>query len=64
MRKAQASHLYYKDERLPCFWAELGSFGRDAGIKNEKTYHGRDPLHFRDSRVPAEVSQVAEVVIN
>jgi Phage integrase family len=28
---------------------------------NEKTYQGRDPLHFRDSRVPAEVSQVAEV---
>ncbi len=22
---------------------------------NEKTYQGRDPLHFRDSRVPAEV---------
>jgi len=28
---------------------------------NEKAYQGRDPLHFRDSRVPAEVSQVAEV---
>ena len=25
---------------------------------NEKTYQGRDPLHFRDSRVPAEVTQV------
>ena len=28
---------------------------------NEKPYRGRDPLHFRDSRVPAEASQVAEV---
>jgi hypothetical protein len=28
---------------------------------NEKTYHGRDPLHFRDSRVPAEVPQIVEV---
>jgi len=25
---------------------------------NEKTYQGRDPLHFRDSRVPAEAPQV------
>jgi hypothetical protein len=28
---------------------------------NEKTYRGRDPLYFRDSRVPAEVPQVVEV---
>ena len=28
---------------------------------NEKTYQGRDPLHFRDSRVPAEVSRITEV---
>ena len=28
---------------------------------NKKAYNGRDPLHFRPSRVPAEVSQVAEV---
>jgi hypothetical protein len=28
---------------------------------NEKAYHGRDPLNFRDSRDPAEVSQVVEV---
>ena len=28
---------------------------------NEKTYQGRDPLHFRDSLVSAEVPQVAEV---
>jgi integrase len=27
---------------------------------NEKTYQGRDPLHFRDSRVPAEVSRITE----
>jgi hypothetical protein len=28
---------------------------------NGKTYQGRDPLHFRDSRVLAEVSRIAEV---
>src|SRR5712672_3278896 len=28
---------------------------------NEKAYQGRDPLHFRDSRVPAEVSRITEV---
>ena len=29
---------------------------------NEKAYQGRDhPLHFRDRRVPAKVSQVVEV---
>jgi len=28
---------------------------------NEKAYQGRDPLHFCDSCVPAEVSQVVEV---
>jgi hypothetical protein len=28
---------------------------------NEKTYQGRDPLHFRDSRVPMEVPQIVEV---
>jgi hypothetical protein len=28
---------------------------------NEKAYQGRDPLHFRDSRVPAEVSKGMEV---
>ena len=27
----------------------------------EKTYQGRDPIHFRDSRDPAEVPQVVEV---
>jgi hypothetical protein len=30
-------------------------------IANEKAYQGRDPLHFCDSCVPAEVSQVVEV---
>ena len=28
---------------------------------NEKAYQGRDPLHFRDSRVAAEVPRVVEV---
>ena len=28
---------------------------------NEKAYQGRDPLHFRDSRDPAEVSRITEV---
>jgi len=28
---------------------------------NEKAYQGHDPLHFCDSCVPAEVSQVIEV---
>jgi len=28
---------------------------------NEKAYQGRDPLHFCDSCVPAEVSQVIDV---
>jgi hypothetical protein len=27
---------------------------------NEKTYQGRDPLDFRDSRDPAEVSRITE----
>jgi malonate decarboxylase epsilon subunit len=31
--KLQKPTYIYKDERLPCFWAELGTFGRDAGIK-------------------------------
>ncbi len=30
-------------------------------LEREKAYQGRDPLHFRDSRVPAEVSQIVEV---
>jgi hypothetical protein len=33
----------------------------DLRFAPERERNKRDPLHFRDSRVPAEVSQVAEV---